>query len=98
MNSAVLPPVVPAVPVRQSAHWTDRIAHVSLLVVALALVAFLALPLLTILMQALQGKEQEFVGLRNFIEYAKTPSLLNSLWNSLWVSAMVTVIAVPLAF
>ncbi|HSH91385.1 MAG TPA: ABC transporter permease subunit, partial [Ramlibacter sp.] len=95
--SAVLPVAV-AAPVKQSAHWTDRIAHFSLLVVALLLVAFLALPLLTILLQALQGKEGQFVGITNFIEYARTPSLLNSLWNSIWVSAMVTVIAVPLAF
>jgi iron(III) transport system permease protein len=94
--SAVLPAV--AAPVKQSAHWTDRIAHVALLLVALALVSFLALPLLTILLQSLQGKQEEFVGLTNFIEYAKTPSLLNSLWNSLWVSTLVTLIAVPLAF
>ncbi|WP_048440429.1 putative 2-aminoethylphosphonate ABC transporter permease subunit [Caenimonas sp. SL110] len=95
--SAVLPAAIRA-PVRQSSHWTDRVAHLALLVVALLLVAFLALPLLTILLQALQGKSEEFVGLRNFIEYAQTPSLLTSLWNSIWVSSLVTVIAVPLAF
>jgi iron(III) transport system permease protein len=96
--SAVLPTVVAATPVRQSAHWTDRVAHGGLLVVALVLVAFLALPLLTILLQSLQGRQGQFVALANFIEYAKTPSLLASLWNSLWVSAVVTAIAVPLAF
>jgi iron(III) transport system permease protein len=95
--AAVLPAAV-AAPVKQSSHWTDRIAHIALLVVALALTAFLALPLLSILMQALQGKAGEFAGLSNFIDYAKTPSLLNSLWNSIWVSAVVTMIAVPLAF
>ncbi|ROZ62417.1 putative 2-aminoethylphosphonate ABC transporter permease subunit [Ramlibacter sp. WS9] len=95
--AAVLP-AAHAAPVKQSAHWTDRIAHIALLVVALMLVAFLALPLLTILLQAVQGKQEEFVGLTNFIEYAKTPSLLNSLWNSVWVSAVVTIVAVPLAF
>jgi iron(III) transport system permease protein len=95
--AAVLPSAV-AAPVRQSAHWTDRIAHGALLVVAIALVAFLALPLLTILVQALQGRDEQFVGLANFIEYAKTPSLLDSLWNSVWVSAVVTVVTVPLAF
>jgi iron(III) transport system permease protein len=84
--------------VKQSAHWTDRIAHVALLVVALVLAAFLALPLLTILMQAVQGKDGQFVGLANFIDYAQSPSLLQSLWNSLWVSAVVTAVAVPLAF
>lgn len=95
--AAVLP-ATHAAPVKQSAHWTDRIAHLAMLVVALALVAFLALPLLTILLQALQGKDEEFVGLSNFIEYARTPSLLVSLWNSVWVSAAVTLITVPLAF
>jgi iron(III) transport system permease protein len=95
--AAVLP-IPRTAPVRQSAHWTDRIAHLALLFVALALVAFLALPLLSILLQALQDKQGEFAGVANFIEYAKTPSLLNSLWNSLWVSAVVTAVAVPLAF
>jgi iron(III) transport system permease protein len=96
--AAVLPAAVARAPIRQSAHWTDRVAHVALLVVALLLVAFLALPLLTILLQALQDRQDQFVGLANFIEYAKTPSLLDSLWNSLWVSALVTAVTVPLAF
>ncbi|RYY58103.1 MAG: putative 2-aminoethylphosphonate ABC transporter permease subunit, partial [Comamonadaceae bacterium] len=69
-----------AAPVKQSAHWTDRIAHLVMLMVALALVAFLALPLLTILVQAVQGRDEQFVGLANFIEYAGTPALLDSLW------------------
>jgi len=84
--------------VRQSAHWTDRVAHLALALVALALVAFLALPLLTILLHSVQGKHGEFVALDNFIAYARTPALLTSLWHSLWVSALVTAIAVPLAF
>ncbi len=84
--------------VRLRSHWTDRTAHVALLIVALLLTAFLALPLLSILLQALQGKEGEFVWLRNFIDYARTPALLESLWNSIWISSAVTLIAVPLAF
>jgi iron(III) transport system permease protein len=96
--AAVLPSPMVAVPVRQASHWSDRLAHLALLLVALALTAFLALPLATILLHALQDKQGEFAGLANFIEYAKTPSLLASLWNSLWVSAAVTAIAVPLAF
>ncbi len=95
--SAVLP--APAAPVvRQRAHWTDRVAHVGLALGVLLLVAFLALPLMAILRQALQGKAGEFVGFANFIDYARTPALLESLWNSLWVSMLVTSIAVPLAF
>jgi len=96
--AAVLPSPMVAVPVRHASHWSDRLAHLALLLVALALTAFLALPLATILLHALQDKQGEFAGLANFIEYARTPSLLASLWNSLWVSAAVTAIAVPLAF
>ena len=97
--AAVLPSRAQAAgPVRQSAHWTDRIAYVALAVVALALIAFLALPLLAILMHAVQGKEGEFVGLANFIDYAQSPARLGSLWNSVWVSLAVTAVTVPLAF
>jgi iron(III) transport system permease protein len=96
--AAVLPSPMVAAPVRQASHWSDRLAHLALLLVALALTAFLALPLATILLHAVQNKQGEFAGITNFIEYAKTPSLLTSLWNSLWVSAAVTAIAVPLAF
>jgi len=87
-----------AAPLRLKSHWTDRIAHLVIAGVALLLVAFLALPLLAILGQAVEDRAGEFVGLANFIEYARTPSLLQSLWNSLWVSAVVTLITVPLAF
>ncbi|RYY99358.1 MAG: putative 2-aminoethylphosphonate ABC transporter permease subunit [Comamonadaceae bacterium] len=83
---------------RLKSHWTDRIAHLVIAGIALLLVAFLALPLLAILSQSVEGRAGEFVGLDNFIAYARTPSLLQSLWNSLWVSAMVTVVTVPLAF
>jgi iron(III) transport system permease protein len=95
--AAVLP-VANAAPVRQASHWTDRIAHAGMAVVAWLLVAFLAFPLGAILLQSVEGKGGEFVGLHNFIEYAQTPDLLQSLWNSIWVSVLVTAIAVPLAF
>jgi iron(III) transport system permease protein len=88
----------PGAELRQRAHWTDRIAHAGIALIALLLVAFLAMPLFAILSQAVEGKQGEFVGLTNFIEYAQSPVLLQSLWNSLWVSALVTAIAVPLAF
>jgi len=84
--------------VRQRAHWADHLAYAALALAALVLVAFLAAPLLAILQQALLGKSGDFIWFDNFIEYAKTPALLESLWNSLWVSGVVTLIAVPLAF
>ncbi len=83
---------------RQRSHWTDRVAHAALFAIVLALVAFLALPLATILAKALQDKEGAFVGLANFASYLGTPALLQSFVNSFWVAALVTVVAVPLAF
>jgi len=95
--SAVLssPPVAA---LRQRAHWTDRIAHAALLLVVVALVVFLALPLASILVKALQNSEGAFVGLVNFTSYLASPSLLTSLWHSVWVSALVTLITLPIAF
>ena len=87
-----------AVPLRQQVHWSERIAHVALILVALTLLAFLAGPLGAILQQSLQDTQGRFAGLANFIAYAKTPALLDSLWNSVWVSALVTLITIPTAF
>ena len=83
---------------RLHTHWTERIAHLGLALVAVVLIAFLAFPLLAILQQATDGRQGEFVGLANFISYLQTPALLQSLWNSVWVSTVVTLIALPLAF
>jgi iron(III) transport system permease protein len=90
--------ILKATPVRQRVHWSERIAHVVLVLVALALLAFLASPLTAILQQSLQDAQGHFAGLANFIAYAKTPALLVSLWNSVWVSAVVTLVTIPAAF
>jgi len=95
--SAVLPLTTTAA-LRQRAHWSDRIAHATLLAIVLALVVFLALPLASILVKALQDSAGAFVGLANFTSYLASPSLLSSLWHSVWVSALVTLITLPLAF
>ena len=87
-----------AAPVRQQVHWSERIAHAALIGVALGLLAFLAAPLSAILQQSLQDAQGRFAGLANFIAYAKTPALLESLWNSVWVSTVVTLITIPAAF
>jgi iron(III) transport system permease protein len=84
--------------IRQDHHWIDRLAHILLALVAIILLYFVALPLGSILIQALQSEKGEFVWLANFIAYAQTPALLGSLWNSLWVSGLVTLIVLPLAF
>ncbi|MGH8706202.1 MAG: putative 2-aminoethylphosphonate ABC transporter permease subunit, partial [Burkholderiales bacterium] len=87
-----------AAPVRQRVHWSDRIGHVLLAAIAVALAAFLAGPLAAILAQSVEGKGGEFVGLENFFAYFGTPALLDSLWNSVWTSLLVTAIVVPAAF
>ena len=94
MNAVALPGTAP----RQRVHWTERLAHGALALVALALLAFLAAPLFTLLQKSLQDDAERFVGLSNFIAYARTPALLQSVWNSLWVSLLVTACTVPTAF
>jgi iron(III) transport system permease protein len=94
VSSIALPGTAP----RQRVHWTERLAHGALALVALALLAFLAAPLVTLLQKALQDNAEQFVGLANFIAYARTPALLQSVWNSLWVSLLVTAYTVPTAF
>ncbi len=99
MDSALAPPPQrSSAPLRLRAHWTERVALAAVVLIVLFLAAFLALPLLAILRQALEDRDGAFVGVANFLAYARTPSLLQSLWNSLWVSAVVTAITVPLAF
>jgi iron(III) transport system permease protein len=55
-------------------HWTDRLAHLALALVALLLLVFLAAPLLAILIKSVQDSNQQWVGLKNFIDYARTPA------------------------
>jgi iron(III) transport system permease protein len=85
-------------PVRQRVHASERVAHAVLVLVALALLAFLAAPLLAILQKSVQDADGHFVFLANFLAYAQTPALLQSLWNSVWVSGVVTLVTVPTAF
>lgn len=85
-------------PVQLQQHWIDRLAHVLTALAALFLIAFLASPLAAILLHALQDASGQWVWLANFIAYARTPALLDSLWNSVWVSLLVTLVAVPLSF
>ncbi len=85
-------------PARLRGTAADHVASGALLLVALGLLAFLALPLLALLVQSLEDAQGRFAGLANFVAYAHSPALLQSLWNSLWVSVVVTAVAVPTAF
>ena len=96
MSAVARPPS--ALPLFLKVHWSDRVAHAILVAAGLALVAFLLLPLGAILAKSVQDRAGEFVALKNFAEYFRTPALARSIWNSLWVSALVTSITIPLAF
>ena len=93
-NSASVPAPAPRLAVTPA----DRVASGGLVAVAVLLLGFLALPLLALLVQSFEDAQGRFVGLANFVAYAQSPALLQSLWNSLWVSTVVTLVAVPAAF
>ncbi len=90
--------VAPMRDVRLATTSSERVATGALLAVAAFLVAFLALPLLAIAIQAVQDVQGRYIGFANVLAYLQTPALLQSAWNSLWVSVVVTAVTVPLAF
>ena len=96
MTSTALPGRAGTVRLKSTA--SDHVASAAIVIVALVLLSFLAAPLGAILLQAVQDSSGRYVALANFIAYARTPALLDSLWNSLWVSLLVTLLAVPSAF
>jgi iron(III) transport system permease protein len=58
----------------------------------------IVMPLYALLSQSLEDADKHFVGIDNFIRYARNPGLVQSVYNSLFVSVIVTVITIPLAF
>ena len=85
---------------RSGMRWSrdEIIARVILLAVMGLLFVFLIAPLGTILVNAFQDKQGQFVGLSHFVTYFQTPALLRAAWNSVWVATLVVLIAVPAAF
>jgi iron(III) transport system permease protein len=95
---AIALPLPVARALRLRAHWSERVAHLALFAIVVALVVFLALPLAAILTKALQDHDGAFVGLANFASYLGSPALLQSFVNSVSVAFVVTLVTVPLAF
>ena len=60
-------------PVKQKVHWTDRLGHLVLMAIAVALLAFLAAPLTAILAQSVESRDGSFVGLDNLSPTFKRP-------------------------
>jgi iron(III) transport system permease protein len=65
---------------------------------ALFLLVFLALPILTVFSKSLQGGHGEFVGFANFARYFSSPRLVVSIGNTIQVATLTMLICVPLAF
>ena len=75
-----------------------RVAGLLLGVLVALLLVIIALPLWALLSKSVQNADGGFVGLKNFITYFSTPSLVTALTNSLFVALLTTLIVVPLAF
>ncbi|HTD03893.1 putative 2-aminoethylphosphonate ABC transporter permease subunit [Undibacterium sp.] len=83
---------------RQQSHWHDRIAQGLLVLVCVALVAFLLMPVCVILIKSVQDKDGAYVGLQQFITYMSTPALHQSVLNTLFMAGTVTALVIPAAF
>jgi iron(III) transport system permease protein len=90
--------VLAGLPSRPRLSLDQRIMRWGLWLALAFLLAFLALPLATLLLRAFETPEGGFAGIENFRTYATTPALLAAAWNSVWTAALTAVIVVPLAF
>ena len=90
---------VPASASRTAPLWTEALAaRGGIVLLALALLAFLTLPLATILIRSVEDKSGAFVGLTAFAQYLATPAFSNSALNTLSFAGLTTLLTVPLAF
>ena len=90
--------VLAAAPSRPRLSLDQRVMRWGLWLALAFLIAFLALPLATLLIRAFETPEGGFAGIENFRTYATTPALFAAAWNSVWTAALTSVIVVPLAF
>jgi iron(III) transport system permease protein len=78
---------------------TERsVVGLVLVLIALFLTVFVALPLIIMLGKSFEDRHGAFAGLATYLEYFSTPALFNSIWNSLFVSITSAAVAVTLAF
>jgi iron(III) transport system permease protein len=97
--TAVATPAAVATPRAAPGQWTESLAtHGGLWLLMTALLVCLTLPLAALLMKSVEDKAGAFVGLANFVEYAKSPALSVSTVNSLTFAIATTLLTVPVAF
>jgi len=84
---------------RRLALWSEALAaRGGLVLLALALFVFLTVPLATLLVRSLEGRDGAFVGIANFATYFASPVFGRSGTNTLVFAALTTLATVPLAF
>lgn len=77
----------------------DKLIKIMLsLVLVLFLVISIIFPIFNLFIKAFQGKNGNYIGLKNFAEYFSNPVTASSLTNSLKVSITVTILTIILAF
>lgn len=98
---SILPAVPPAQPQgrpRAALAAEALAARGGVLLLALALFVFLAVPLAAILLRSFDGRDGSFVGLQNFAIYAASPSFSAAVTGTLTFAVLTTLLTVPLAF
>ena len=84
---------------RPTALASERFAaRGGLVLIAVALLAFLTLPLASLFVRCVEDRGGKFVGLANFSAYFASPGFANSAQNTLAFALLTTLITVPLAF
>lgn len=75
----------------------ELIKFVIIAMVLVVLIAFLVMPLMLLFFRAFQDGSGEFVGLQQFLQYFKSPNMIESLYNTIFVSTISMVLSVVLA-
>ena len=88
-----------AFPARSGHGWAEALAaRGGLVLVACALLAFLTLPLASLLIRSLEDASGAYIGFANFATYFASPSFSYSAGNTLAFAGLTTLFTVPLAF
>jgi iron(III) transport system permease protein len=88
----------PARALRQALSRDDLLMRLGLVALAAWLLVTVLLPLWSLLSKSVESREGHFVGLANFVAYARTPALATSIGHSVTIAALSTAICVVLAF
>lgn len=84
--------------VKPKASRDDILMRLALLLLGAYLAITVILPLIAMLKKAVEDKDGNFVGLRNFSRLFADPALLNSVNNTLTIASLTTAITIAIAF